>query len=563
MSAATAILKAKLRLSAHMIGSVRTESRLKVGVLTVSAVGLWFLAFYLFIAAFRWLRGFGVDPSGDAMSIGDVILLRMISVFSLALFFMLIFSNVLIAFSTLYRSREVAFLVSAPVSWREFFLVRFAECVVFSSWALAYLGSPLVLAYGIATGASWSLYAAALLFYPPFVTLPAAVGAIIAVVLVWLVPRLPRGTLILATIVILVIVFFYARAKLNATQLSEDTIVPVILDVTGRTQSPLVPSHWLTQGVLMAAEGDLAGAAFRWLLLMSNALFFTWLAAEAAARLFYRGWSAMQGMEGRRKGAGVLLNAVEWAARWLPEPLRSLTVKDFRVFWRDPAQWSQFVIFFGVMAVYVANLRNRGATDAGALYRNWVICLNIGACTLILATLTSRFVFPLMSLEGRRIWILGLAPLTFRQIIWQKFWLSVATTSVFTVTLTILSSVKLQLEPVHFFLSVYSIVIANFGLSGLAVGLGALYPNFNEDNPARIVSGMGGTLNFLLSFAYIVVIVGAQTVVLQWHVLEKFARTQTFWYALAGALAVITIASVITTFVPMRLGLRNLNLSEF
>ncbi|KAB2645529.1 MAG: hypothetical protein DVB27_09910 [Verrucomicrobia bacterium] len=40
-------------------------------------------------------------------------------------------------------------------------------------------------------------------------------------------------------------------------------------------------------------------------------------------------------------------------------------------------------------------------------------------------------------------------------------------------------------------------------LSGLAVGRGALFPNFKEDNPSRIVSGFGGTLCLVVSFASI------------------------------------------------------------
>ena len=40
-------------------------------------------------------------------------------------------------------------------------------------------------------------------------------------------------------------------------------------------------------------------------------------------------------------------------------------------------------------------------------------------------------------------------------------------------------------------------------LTGLAVGLGALYPNFKEENPSKIVSGFGGTFCLVLSFLYI------------------------------------------------------------
>ncbi|MCH8272368.1 MAG: hypothetical protein IIB41_03835, partial [Candidatus Marinimicrobia bacterium] len=98
------------------------------------------------------------------------------------------FSNTLIAFSTLYKSREVQMLLHKPISVRVFFLARFVECVSFSSWASAYLGSPLIIAYGIVTGAHLGYYFVALAIYLPFVTIPAAIGATITMVLVRLFP---------------------------------------------------------------------------------------------------------------------------------------------------------------------------------------------------------------------------------------------------------------------------------------------------------------------------------------------------------------------------------------
>jgi hypothetical protein len=111
--------------------------------------------------------------------------------------------------------------------------------------------------------------------------------------------------------------------------------------------------------------------------------------------------------------------------------------------------------------------------------------------------------------------------------------------------------------------SVYSIALANFALAGLAVGLGSTYPNFQEDNPARIVSGMGGTLNFLLSVGYITLVVGTQMVILQWNALQRYARPETFWWALAAAMVFVTALSAAAVIVPMTLGRRNLLRVEF
>jgi len=563
MTRATAILWAKFRIGKNQLASVRNESKLKVGVVSVSAVLLWIGAYFAFHGAFRYLKYFDTDYVG-AMSLGELIMSRLLSVFALALFFMLLFSNTLIAFSTLYRARENAYLIQAPIPWWEYFIARFVECVGFSSWASAYLGSPLILAYGIVKGAPILFYLAAAMFYLPFVMLPAAIGAMIAMALVRVFPRLPRGSMIGVGIIAVVMLFLYLRGNLSMSELANLDFqdIPKAL---ARAQSWLLPSHWAARGVLGAAEGQYADSVFFFLLLTSNALMAVAIAAGFAHWVFYPGWSDLLGNDMNRKappGRG-WVGRIDVFVNWLWEPHRALVAKDIKLFWRDPAQWSQFVLFFGIMAVYIASLRDRPAAMESEFWRTWIVCLNIGACTLILATLTSRFVFPLISLEGRRFWVIGLAPLTYRQLIWQKFWLSVITTSMFTLTLVVLSCYMLEVEPIFFALSLYSIVITNFGLSGLSVGLGSLYPNFQEDNPARIVSGMGGTLNFLLSMAYIAIVIGAQTTMMVTKVLGLYASDGQFKFTLFLVVVGLGLFSAITTFVPMKMGLRNLEKSEY
>ena len=557
------MVQAKLRMARHQIAGVRHESKLKVGVISVAAVGLWAGAFIFFYSGFNWLIDFG--GRGGEFNFGNLLMNRMLSILALSVFLMLIFSNVLVVFSTLYRSREVAYLLQAPISYEQFFYVRFLECVVFSSWALAFLGSPLMLAYGLSTQAPLLFYAVAVLFFVPFIVVPACIGAFITMVLVHVFPRLKVRVMAILGAVAGGVFFFYIRGIIQSTRAAEDALMPMILEASARTQSPFLPSFWASEGVLSAARHDSGHSLFWFLTLLSTALACLWVTGASARFLFYPGWSFLMGQDRqrfKRPGRGMLA-WVERALGPVRNPERVLVMKDIRLFWRDPTQWSQFVIFFGIMALYIANLRNTSRFYEQAMWRSFIACLNVGAVTLILATLTSRFVFPLVSLEGRRFWILGLAPLSIGQLVWQKFWLSVATTSMFTVGLAVLSGLMLDLEPVYLWLTIYSVVITNFGLAGLAVGLGALYPTFTEDNPARIVSGMGGTLNLLVSIGYITLMVTAQTVILQWRVLERFARPQVFWYALGGVVVFITLLSVACTFVPMRLGLRNLRQLEF
>lgn len=559
------VLWAKGRMARHNLASVRHESKLKIAVVGTAAFLIWWGLLVGFLRGFLFLQTFMPESDPDALNIGDLLMARLLSVFSLALFFMLIFSNVLIAFSTLYKAREVRYLLCAPVSYRTFFLSRLVECISFSSWASAYLGSPLILAYGITTQAHLGYYLAAILFYIPFVTIPAAIGAMITLVLVRVFPTLPRASLFVLAGAAIFGLFVYLRRVFSPENFTSDVdLLNLVITTAGQTQSSLLPSYWAAQGLLSSAHADFRETIFLFLVLLSNALFITWLGTELAQRWFLPGFSATLGSTTRRRlpGKGILGRLDGWL--WfLKDPIHPLVVKDLKLFWRDPTQWTQFVVFFGIMAVYIANLGNRFMTYQSEGYRNFVVVLNTAACLLILASLTSRFVYPLISLEGFRFWILGLAPLTLRQLVWQKFWLSVATTAPFTIGLVVLSCWLLGVEPVRFAVAVYTVFLANLTLAGLAVGLGSVYPNFQEDNPARIVSGMGGTLNFLLSVGYITIVVISQGFIFQGQAIERYFHTEFFWWALAAILAFNTLLSLAAMLLPMRLGLRNLQRLEF
>ena len=47
------------------------------------------------------------------------------------------------------------------------------------------------------------------------------------------------------------------------------------------------------------------------------------------------------------------------------------------------------------------------STTSAISYVNMVSFLNLAVVGLLLSTFTTRFVFPMISLEGRRFWILG------------------------------------------------------------------------------------------------------------------------------------------------------------
>jgi len=257
------------------------------------------------------------------------------------------------------------------------------------------------------------------------------------------------------------------------------------------------------------------------------------------------------------------------SALWfLPLNLRALALKDLKTFWRDPSQWTQLVVLFGLMVIYIANLRSiqRHSSAIEGVFESWRTILaffNLGAICFILSILTTRFVFPMLSLEGRQYWSVGMAPMGRTTIVWQKFAFCTAFSLVVAISLLCFSNWVLQVDAFLQAISVATAVVMAFALSSLSVGLGAYFPNFREDNPARIANGVGGTLNAILSMLYIGITVG----MLSWP-MHYLLNTGWSWLAERGTQAVLFVAlfvviQVCALLVPMTLGLRHWRRLEF
>jgi ABC-2 type transport system permease protein len=212
-------------------------------------------------------------------------------------------------------------------------------------------------------------------------------------------------------------------------------------------------------------------------------------------------------------------------------------------------------MLFGLLGVYIINLRHFTHQLRSPFWINLVAYLNLSACALNLATLTTRFVYPQFSLEGQRLWIVGMAPLGLRRVVKAKYWLASASSLVVTLSLIALSCYLLRMgwDQLVFFGAV--VTVMTFALTGLAVGLGVLYPNFKEANPGKIVSGFGGTLCLVLSFVYIlasVLMLGFGT--------EGF-RAQIGWTV--ASLGAFLLLSLLVGWLPLKFGLRQLDSFEF
>ncbi len=491
--------------------AVRDQSRLLTTVISLFVAGYLVLSFWLFYYALKFIAKFP--------GLGAVLTERLLYVLFAFLFALLLLSNLVISYTNLFRNRETAFLLTLPVSTQTIFRWKFIESVMLASWAFLFLIAPLLVAFGLVREVPWHFYVVTILLIGLFIVLPGVIGAGIAILVGRFLDRRNLQIAIMVTAVVLLAVaaFWWKTQPATNEVLDKRTLEALdqLLAKTRFTLFPFLPSFWLSSAVLQWAEGILRGAVFFSLVLLSNTLFFGGIAFTRFGNLFYNTASAVQS----RAGAGLKINLFRAPASSRPavgllekiaarftcfdRAILALAVKDVRMFWRDTTQWGQSVMLFGLLGVYIINLRNFTHQLSSPFWINLVAYLNLGACSLNLATVTTRFVFPQFSLEGRRLWIVGMSPLGLERIIKAKYWLSSILSLIVTCGLITLSCWLLNMtwDNVAFFGAV--VAVMTFALNGLAVGLGVLYPNLKEANPGKIVSGFGGTLCLVLSFLYI------------------------------------------------------------
>ena len=540
------------------------ESPLLAWILAAFIFGYLLCGFWLFKGGLNYLYKFPV--------VGSLLAERILFLIFGFFFVMLTVSNLIIGYSTLFKNREAQWFISMPVRHRDVYRWKFIEALAVSSWALVFLSAPMLAAFGVVHDVPWYFYIQVALGYVPFVIIPAVAGSWAILLLVRVLSRawVKNTLLVLAALIMLAIIFgIKPVTEQEAAGVQEVLLFPKLMKGTALATNSFLPSSWLAEAVrAWSVEGLWQQGAFFFLLLTSWALMALVLAFDGAGRLYYGSWSASLSSRAERSQRQAIAKRQRTRRRtiigWAQEKLRPLSpkivaliFKDIRIFWRDPAQWTQFMIFFGLLCIYVANLRNVAVEFKQAYWDTIISYLNLAASALTLSTLTTRFVYPMFSLEGRRIWILGLSPVGLKRVILQKFWMSFIVSSAITVALMIVSSLMLKFPWPRVVYFAGAIGLMSAALSGLSVGLGALFPNFKEDNPSKIVSSFGGTLCLVISFVY-------NTVFVSLLALPEFCRVtkRPFLFPDWFTPAVAVIISLSLIFVPMILATQRVKTLE-
>ena len=101
-------------------------------------------------------------------------------------------------------------------------------------------------------------------------------------------------------------------------------------------------------------------------------------------------------------------------------------------------------------------------------------------------------------------------------------------------------------------------LLAGAGIAGLAIGFGALYPDFRHQNIGQVATGFGGVMYMIFSTLFMALVIlleaGPVYILFMADIKEK-AVTLSQWLFIGPCFAVVLVIMALTVVKPMKVGL--------
>jgi ABC-2 type transport system permease protein len=443
---------------------------------------------------------------------GSLLVRKLLGFLFMIFFAVLTFSNIVASLSNLYLADDLHLLVSAPIAIDRLFLTRTLHAGLQSGWMVMLFALPLWLAAGFVFDSPMWFYPWAALVMIIFVILPAALGALATTLLVKAFPaRKTQDVMVILSIGLVVAAYFLVRF-LRPEQLFNPDLFHGFAEYFATLRapdSPLLPSVWATE----ALWGGLMGKLDRNVLLMTAYGLFSGLAGLAVAAWAAERWyldafsKAQEGRQARLTtgiGAGRVFEALALSFK----PLRRMImVKDLKAFFRETTQWTQLLLLLALCVVYLFNFKVLPLERFGlTVYQRGIIAfVNMVLAGFVLSAVCVRFVLPAVSTEGRAFWILRAAPVPMRDLLLAKFGLYVVPIVLVGQALVVVSNYFLRTSAFLMIFSASLMLFVSVAITGLAVGVGAIMPAFNERNVARMATGASSIVFMVTAMTLIMV----------------------------------------------------------
>lgn len=543
----------KIRL--RLIFKFFTPGEHKLPRITFFIIMLGFLAggYYVFFRIFDYLKTVEI--------IGPAIMARTIEMILFVFFMMLLFSNIISSFSTFYNNQELHFLFSLPVLPTTIYLAKLFENAIYASWATLAMAIPLITAYGISNKANLIFYPLSFLSFLIFLLIPASLASIIIFFIILIFPRLKsRNIIFIAIASIFLLMFLYIKIgnpellRIFETE-NERELLMFAANLT-TVGGVYIPSTWLSNILKSFVVADATGLKYL-LLLFFVALSLIVISYVIAESIYHKSFLLIAEHTGKESKIKSVLT------RFQKNPIYTFLLKDIILFVREPVQWVQLSIFIILLVVYVFSLRRTPIYFGFSLWRIFIAFANFAYVSFVLATLGVRFIFPAISLEKRGLWIINSSPFSLRKMIMTKYVFYSILGIIIMESLLVFANLFIRTQPVIFYFSLAIGFFVALALVSINLGMGCIFPQFNEDNPSKIASGSGGIISALMSIAYIAIVIILFSAPVHNYLVSHYFGRQFNLKLIIFSFISFGILNFFTIYLPIKFGIKAIEKRDF
>ncbi|MCU0679127.1 MAG: ABC transporter permease [Planctomycetes bacterium] len=308
------------------------------------------------------------------------------------------------------------------------------------------------------------------------------------------------------------------------------------------------PSHLAAKSLFLWQNGQTAPAfaLFTVLFVLTGALVYF---SRQAGRFFLPVWQRLQEGSYSAGADGSVRARPKRLSHFPPRPVGAIFKKEFLVARRNPRTmlWLIFLLLVWLMQAglnIVASSNIARYELGGNIASTTVQIMQFMTAVYFMSALVLRFVFPAFSSERKTAWILLSAPLSNAKMFWSKYLFYVPALTIAGLVIGYGNLLLLNIPAAFLLISLFLFAVALFFVVTFGLALGALFPNFETDDPSLLSTSLPG-LGFILGS----IVYGA----LGGLSLYTALGTGSFWWALGFIVFSLAAAAMLMYLAPRAL----------
>lgn len=490
------------------------------------------------------------------IKIGPFLLHRFISIILFIFFLAVNVGNIVVSYSTLYKSKEVYYLLTKPLAYSKIFTIKFLDNFFYSSTTLLLIICSVIAGYGIFFNMDlWFYPVSIVLIILPFMLTAASIGVIFLMLILKLSAKVGARNVLFTFFILYIIsliLFFNISDPINMVS-RVMVYYPNTNGYFGFLDNPFLkflPNYWAADALYWISAGQFSKSILDIVLQVITAISFFSFALFLSSKWYYQTWKySLQFSFKKNNSTKDKKYFISFSSKSSFKPQTEVLLKkEFLQFFREPSQWIHLSVMLLLIIIFIFSLGGidfKQLSTFNTTLKTIIYLIIFLFNVFLISSLALRFVFPIVSIEGEAFWKIRSSPMNPNKIIFIKF--SSYFLIIFLISQVLNLFSQLNFPEELFRISIINILFICLTVVSLNFGMGSFFADFKEKNPIRIASSQGATITFLLTLLYLVFLVVVLFVPLyNFFDPKKTHLTATTHYLQLTNIIIATVSIVIT-----------------